>query len=533
MSGKFTWLFNLTRQQKSKRQRILRNIISLLLLFVFILILLTAWILSGFKEQRIKDDIKKNIATVTESFHESIESIEKNLTVMSKWGTSGSINLVLNDLEELNSRFIPLIEETDLINSIMIIERDSLVYQLKRTENKWLGRNFNLNDGEAFQELEQEELFILREAKNRFVEIVDSTLKEEKIFWFDSNPEDTNNLLCLTLYDFECSEIGNITNLLVLSIDKEKLENTIAVENNYDGGIVRIIAKDSEYYPSQLQDKTSVDVKSLIDTTVGDNNLLVKAMRQYARQNSHGNEPFSFYSDSQLWWATVDEVNFGMLQYKFIYLQSQSILNSKNTKDRNFYAMVGIILTLIGITFLLMIIRIYNRDIASKENIVSDPKEDLAKIIQQGEGDNLEFKSTLRWNLKANKPTRDIELAVVKTIVAFLNTEGGMLLIGIADDGSALGIEKDNFLNNDKFLLHFNNMIKAYIGLEYAGLINFYISKYEEKDILIVKCQQAKEPIFLKYEDSEDFYIRLGPGSRKLSTKKAIKYINDRKSVRG
>ena len=52
----------------------------------------------------------------------------------------------------------------------------------------------------------------------------------------------------------------------------------------------------------------------------------------------------------------------------------------------------------------------------------------VAELIRQGENDRVEFKSTMRWNLKTDKADKAVEKAWLKTIVAFLNTDGGNLL---------------------------------------------------------------------------------------------------------
>src|SRR5690606_7134738 len=66
------------------------------------------------------------------------------------------------------------------------------------------------------------------------------------------------------------------------------------------------------------------------------------------------------------------------------------------------------------------------------------------ELIKRKESKTLEFKSTLRWSLKDdNQDDEGVTHAVLKTIAAFLNTEGGGLLIGVADDGSVVGIEHD------------------------------------------------------------------------------------------
>ena len=51
--------------------------------------------------------------------------------------------------------------------------------------------------------------------------------------------------------------------------------------------------------------------------------------------------------------------------------------------------------------------------------------------------------------------------AVLKTIAAFLNTEGGDLLIGIADDGSIVGTERDQLESDDKFMRHLAQVVRT------------------------------------------------------------------------
>jgi len=54
---------------------------------------------------------------------------------------------------------------------------------------------------------------------------------------------------------------------------------------------------------------------------------------------------------------------------------------------------------------------------------------DLRKLVSQGEGLHLEFKR------KAAHPEK-----IVREMIAFANTEGGTLLIGVSDDGSMPGV---------------------------------------------------------------------------------------------
>ena len=156
-------------------------------------------------------------------------------------------------------------------------------------------------------------------------------------------------------------------------------------------------------------------------------------------------------------------------------------------------------------------------------------REKIQKLISSGESDRLEFKSTLRWNLKTDRSEKGIEKAWLKSVVAFLNTDGGVLLVGVTDDGQILGSEADQFDNEDKYLLHVNNCLQQRIGLEHSGFIRFQLIPVEEKKVLLIECQPSPSAAFLKFGKDEDFYVRIGPGSRRLSTSEVLAYMSKRK----
>ncbi|MGD9045550.1 MAG: response regulator, partial [Desulfobacterales bacterium] len=110
--------------------------------------------------------------------------------------------------------------------------------------------------------------------------------------------------------------------------------------------------------------------------------------------------------------------------------------------------------------------------------------EKIQSLISRGESERLEFKSTLRWNLKTGRADKGIEKAWLKSVVAFLNTDGGILLIGVADDGEILGTDADQFESDDRYLLHLNNLIQQHIGLECTGFIRFQLVPVEDTQVL-------------------------------------------------
>ena len=68
---------------------------------------------------------------------------------------------------------------------------------------------------------------------------------------------------------------------------------------------------------------------------------------------------------------------------------------------------------------------------------------EIVDLIKRGESAELEFKSSARWDMKENKKNKEMEQVIVKTVAAFLNSDGGTLLIGVADDGTPLGLAHD------------------------------------------------------------------------------------------
>ena len=159
---------------------------------------------------------------------------------------------------------------------------------------------------------------------------------------------------------------------------------------------------------------------------------------------------------------------------------------------------------------------------------------EVKELIAQGESKTLEFKSTLRWNIKENRKDSRVTHAVVKTIAAFLNTEGGDLIIGVNDTGEIVGIELDQFESSDKFLLHLAQMVRNGLGDRAGTCIDPRVQKLNGNSVCLVTCQRSPEPAFLKWPGitpdapEGDFYVRSGPGSIKLPPESAKRFIKTR-----
>jgi hypothetical protein len=160
------------------------------------------------------------------------------------------------------------------------------------------------------------------------------------------------------------------------------------------------------------------------------------------------------------------------------------------------------------------------------------PENPLPKSIYDyvadGESHEVEFKSTLRVNLHTKSRDPRMEIAVLKTIAGFLNRNGGALTIGISDDGTPLGIEIDEFDNEDKMSLHLVNLVKDKMGPAVMQYIHVRFEDYEGSRVLVVESSKAKSPIFVKDGSTEHFYIRTGPSTTELSASQTQEYIRQR-----
>jgi predicted HTH transcriptional regulator len=176
-------------------------------------------------------------------------------------------------------------------------------------------------------------------------------------------------------------------------------------------------------------------------------------------------------------------------------------------------------------TELLTVTAYYEDRLRKVEEQISS--NDLKARIVHGETARLEFKSSLRWNVRANRDDEGMEQAVLKTVAAFCNTEGGELLIGVADDGTLVGIEHDHFPNDDRFLLHVRNLITDRLVPSVVGYVEYDIVELDDKRICHIVCKQSPMDVWVKADKTEAFYVRSGPSSTQLAPRDAVHYIQE------
>ena len=153
-------------------------------------------------------------------------------------------------------------------------------------------------------------------------------------------------------------------------------------------------------------------------------------------------------------------------------------------------------------------------------------------LLTNNESATLEFKPSARWDFYQNRLNPDLQKAICKSVAAFLNTEGGTLLIGVADNAKILGLKRDfetlQKPKSDDYILFLHNILFDHLGNDLGSSIEITIVRLRDKDICRVAVRRSPRPVYLKEGQNDLFYVRVGNSSRSLPLKAAIEYCKTR-----
>jgi schlafen family protein len=159
-------------------------------------------------------------------------------------------------------------------------------------------------------------------------------------------------------------------------------------------------------------------------------------------------------------------------------------------------------------------------------------KNYIPDIIRTGENDKVEFKSSVRWDIQEKCINRGLEKVIAKTLAGFFNTHGGDLLIGVADDGSVLGLGNDyqtlKHQNSDGFERTLNDIIKKMLGGDLCPLSHFTFVEVDGREICMVTVEKAPRPVYFDDGKNSVFYVRVGNSTRQLDVREALDYAQTR-----
>jgi hypothetical protein len=189
-----------------------------------------------------------------------------------------------------------------------------------------------------------------------------------------------------------------------------------------------------------------------------------------------------------------------------------------------FYAMVGVVLSLGGAAVYVSMVRR-----ADKIRQLSAALEgDVRLQIARGESATLEFKSTFRWDLRENRTNRALESVVMKTLAGYVNGHGGTLLIGVADDGSIVGLEKDYAAlkkpDRDGFEQALMTSVASKLGGDACQFVQTIFHSVDGKDVCRAIVIPGHRPVYVRDGETPKLYVRTGVSTRELNVQEAIDY---------
>jgi serine/threonine protein kinase len=164
-------------------------------------------------------------------------------------------------------------------------------------------------------------------------------------------------------------------------------------------------------------------------------------------------------------------------------------------------------------------------------------RADIERLLASDESVTLEFKSTLRTPIAQPKPgvpsspemlASAVKQAALKSLAAFLNTDGGILVIGVSDDRTIIGIEVDvphhRGSIHDAWRLVFDKLVLQNLGSMAMSYIDLQLEPWQGRTIAIIRCSPGKEPTWL----GDKLYVRYTASTEMLSTRQAVEWYRQR-----
>jgi len=254
---------------------------------------------------------------------------------------------------------------------------------------------------------------------------------------------------------------------------------------------------------------------------------------------NRNNQPYSYSyeKNNQVFWTRIDTVEDESIKGFTITVSDNDIEQSKRLNDL-FYLYLAIGLAVITLLIAYFTFR-KKSELNNTKPFERHDEDGIHKMIQGGETEFVEFKSSLRYDYRLEKENKILEEVILKSIAAFANAKGGTLFIGIDDNLNILGLENDyNTLKKndaDYFELHLRKLINNQYGISFANnSLMIYFPKIEEKEICVIQVNAALHPLYLKTKNKqgqqiEKFYVRSGNASQQISSLKEInEYIKRR-----
>ncbi len=506
------------------------------LLLVFLL--LSAAVLGSvaFFSSRAREDIaEKYIDNATMSavhqFEAMVDAMTQSLELVEDWITSGKLSL--DRVDKLNDLLFPLLKHDRIVYGISVADTLGKSYYLTPHgdgwRTRWIGGTGDQRQAVLrYWDADHQQNSIDRQPSTydpRNRPWFSPALSTQGVFW--TRPYIFFDRMVAGITASIASEIkgGNSQIVVAFDILLDDLFNKIQDMAPTENSRVLVFRNDAQLFVPG-SDNNSPNFLSFGEI----NDLLIRKMATTWEEQYLPGKVFFIDHEDRTWWCGFKGME-GLNRNVWVgvMVPEADIIGGISHRRTGFWAIGAVVVLFAGVLAFFMIRR-YGRSFDLPKDRFDDqhPEESIRQLIAKGEGRTIEFKSTMRMNLHTQKTGKEIEIAWLKAVVAFMNTDGGTLLLGVSDDGTIKGLAADGFANDDKCRLHFKNLINQHIGTELYKYLSFSLVHVNGTQIGIVTCSRSDEPVYLKTAKSEEFYIRNGPSSDALSVSKILPYIKSR-----
>lgn len=482
----------------------------------------------------------KEALAFNKNFSDFIKDVENNIQlIQTNFGDTTKIKDTLNT----RKYFLDHLKNNPYLTSIGFVQNDYKI--VARKEGKSL---IYTSDSTEIQDIVHWQRFENSKLISGWQESLEESIKQtpwyrklssnnNQIQWIlrlkkeESKLIENNDELFYAGYPYQS---GNVNSIILLEYSRINLLRDFNINSKYEH--VNLLIQTSEgkelNLTSGIEIIDNTNAKGLIKTK--NDSLKINTLNHFKRFDSIEAGIFNFSFKNSTYWNSYQRYSkkTGILFY-LLTIPNDELHNSIVSRiSRN---LVWLTLILIGIGVVMLLVK--KRYFYRSNRIVIPP---VLEILKEDENRYLEFKSSSRWDYRQEKTNPELEKVVLKTIAAFGNTDGGILLIGVDDDKNILGLEQDfstlKKSTADFYEIHLRNILHNLMGVKYVSKhirMQFEIC-IDQKVICKIKIIPADEPLFLKYKNKngqfeEKFYVRSGNSSQEISSIAEINdYINSR-----
>ena len=160
------------------------------------------------------------------------------------------------------------------------------------------------------------------------------------------------------------------------------------------------------------------------------------------------------------------------------------------------------------------------------------PQRSVEDLLGEMESERVEFKSSAYFSYRPQIPERIITESVLKTVAGFLNSNGGTLAIGIADDGEILGIQPDldkKNVDGDRYVGSLTTAIGNSLGPLASTMAKIRLEAVNGAQVALVHVDPSPEPIYAKLSRGDRIFLaRVNNSTRVLEGPDLVGYVKQR-----